>query len=57
MIYGIGIGLLIYCIRRWGSYADGVAFAVLMMNMAVPAIDYLTRPHIIGHDENGGRHG
>jgi H+/Na+-translocating ferredoxin:NAD+ oxidoreductase subunit D len=53
LIYGIGIGLLIYCIRRWGSYADGVAFAVLMMNMAVPAIDYLTRPHIIGHDNRG----
>ena len=49
-IYGIGIGFLIYCIRRWGSYADGVAFAVLLMNMAVPTIDYLTRPHIIGHD-------
>jgi len=49
LIYGLGIGLLIYCIRRWGSYADGVAFAVLFMNMAVPAIDYLTRPHIIGH--------
>lgn len=49
LIYGLGIGFLIYCIRRWGSYADGVAFAVLMMNMAVPTIDYLTRPHIIGH--------
>jgi electron transport complex protein RnfD len=57
MIYGIGIGLLIYCIRRWGSYADGVAFAVLMMNMAVPAIDYFTRPHIIGHDDSGARNG
>lgn len=57
MIYGIGIGLLIYCIRRWGSYADGVAFAILLMNMAVPAIDYFTRPHIIGHDESGGRNG
>ena len=56
LIYGIGIGFLIYCIRRWGSYADGVAFAVLLMNMAVPTIDYLTRPHIIGHGlsaENG----
>jgi electron transport complex protein RnfD len=53
MIYGLGIGFLIYCIRRWGSYADGVAFAVLLMNMAVPAIDYLTRPHIIGHDDSG----
>ncbi len=53
LIYGLGIGLLIYCIRRWGSYADGVAFAVLLMNMAVPAIDYFTRPHIIGHNNHG----
>jgi electron transport complex protein RnfD len=52
MIYGIGIGFLIYCIRRWGSYSDGVAFAVLLMNMAVPTIDYLTRPHIVGHDDS-----
>ena len=48
-IYGFGIGFLIYAIRTWGSYADGVAFAVLLMNMAVPAIDYLTRPRIVGH--------
>ncbi len=49
-VYGFGIGFVIFCIRKWGSYADGVAFAVLIMNMAVPAIDYLTRPHIVGHD-------
>lgn len=49
LIYGFGIGFLIYAIRRWGSYADGVAFAVLLMNMATPAIDYLTRPRIVGH--------
>jgi electron transport complex protein RnfD len=55
LIYGLGIGFLIFCIRRFGSYADGVAFAVLLMNMAVPAIDYLTRPHIIGHDEKSER--
>jgi len=48
-VYGVGIGLLIYLIRKWGSYADGVAFAVLIMNMATPAIDYITRPHIVGH--------
>jgi len=54
LIYGIGIGFLIYCVRRWGSYADGVAFAVLLMNMAVPAIDYFTRPHIIGHNKDAG---
>ena len=49
LIYGAGIGFLIYAIRRWGSYADGVAFAVLIMNMAVPAIDALTKPRIVGH--------
>ena len=53
LVFGIGIGFLIYCVRTWGSYADGVAFAVLIMNMAVPAIDYLTRPHIVGHDRQG----
>jgi len=52
-IYGVGIGALIYAIRTWGSYADGVAFAVLIMNMAVPAIDYMTQPHIVGHTEDG----
>jgi electron transport complex protein RnfD len=50
LIYGIGIGFLIYAIRTWGSYADGVAFAVLLMNMAVPLIDRLTRPRIVGHE-------
>ena len=49
LVYGIGIGLIIYCVRMWGSYADGVAFAVLLMNMAVPVIDKLTRPPIVGH--------
>jgi electron transport complex protein RnfD len=56
-IYGVGIGLLIYAIRTWGSYADGVAFAVLIMNMTVPVIDYMTRPRIVGHrvrSEAGG---
>ncbi|MDJ0812559.1 MAG: RnfABCDGE type electron transport complex subunit D [Woeseiaceae bacterium] len=53
LLYGLGIGFLIFAIRKWGSYADGVAFAVLLMNMAVPAIDYLTRPHIVGHPRKG----
>ena len=52
-VYGVGIGLLIYAIRKMGSYADGVAFAVLIMNMATPAIDYVTRPHIVGHKDGG----
>ncbi len=48
IIYGIGIGCLIYIIRTWGSYPDGVAFAVLIMNAMVPLIDYYTRPKVPG---------
>lgn len=50
IIFGIGVGVLTLVIRRWGSYPDGVAFAVLLMNMAAPLIDRFTRPRIFGHD-------
>jgi len=49
LVYGFGIGVLIFVIRSWGGYPDGVAFAVLLMNMAVPAIDHFTRPRTYGH--------
>lgn len=50
IVFGIGVGILTLVIRRWGSYPDGVAFAVLLMNMAAPLIDRFTRPRIFGHD-------
>lgn len=50
LIYGFCIGILIYIIRTWGGYPDGVAFAVLLLNMAVPTIDYYTQPRVFGHD-------
>ena len=49
-IYGIGIGSLTYIIRDFGGYHDGVAFAVLLMNLAVPLIDKFTIPRIYGRD-------
>lgn len=49
LLYGAGIGLITYVIRTWGGYPDGVAFAVLMMNAAVPLIDRYTVPRIYGH--------
>jgi len=49
LIYGAGIGVLIYVIRTWGGYPDAVAFAVLLMNMAVPLIDRYTKPRAYGH--------
>ena len=54
LVFGLGIGLLTWAIRQWGSYADGVAFAVLLMNMAVPAIDAVTRPRVVGHASQEG---
>ncbi|MCJ8204168.1 RnfABCDGE type electron transport complex subunit D [Pseudomonas sp. RGM2987] len=41
LLFGAGVGLLVYLIRTWGSYPDGVAFAVLLMNLGVPALDRL----------------
>ena len=52
IIYGVGIGILIYIIRTWGGYPDAVAFAVLLLNMAVPTIDYYTQPRVFGHNED-----
>lgn len=52
IIYGACIGVLIYIIRTWGNYPDAIAFAVLIMNMAVPLIDYYTQPRTLGHTKN-----
>lgn len=49
LIFGAGVGIITLVIRRWGAYPDGVAFAVLLMNMAAPLIDRYTRPRIFGH--------
>ncbi len=48
LIYGAGIGSLIFVIRTYGSYPDAVAFAVLLMNLAVPLIDRYTVPRPFG---------
>lgn len=48
LIYGAGIGLLVFLIRAVGGYPDGVAFAVLLMNAAVPLIERYTRPRVFG---------
>ena len=48
IIFAIGIGMLTYIIRTWGGYPDGIAFAVLIMNAAVPLIDIYTRPKVFG---------
>ena len=49
--FAAGVGVLTYLIRVYGGYPDGVAFAVLLMNMCVPLIDALTQPRVFGHKE------
>jgi electron transport complex protein RnfD len=48
ILFGVGVATLTLVIRFWGGYPDGVAFAVLLMNMAAPMIDRYTRPRIYG---------
>ncbi len=50
LLYGVGIGVLVYIIRQWGGYPDAVAFAVLLMNMTVPLIDTHFKPRVFGHN-------
>ncbi|MBF0217910.1 MAG: electron transport complex subunit RsxD [Gammaproteobacteria bacterium] len=51
IIFAAGVALIVYIIRNWGGFPDGIAFAVLLMNMAAPTIDYYTRPRVIGHHQ------
>lgn len=49
LLFGALIGLLIWLIRSYGGYPDGVAFAVLLANITVPLIDHYTQPRAYGH--------
>ncbi len=45
LIYGFSIGVLIIIIRELGGYyPDGIAFAVLLMNIIAPILDIYTKP-------------
>ena len=48
VIYGIGIGALTMCIRLWGSYPEGMSFAILVMNAVVPLINKYVKPKRFG---------
>jgi len=51
LIYGALIGVLVFVIRSLGGYPDGVAFAVLLMNLAAPTIDHYSQPRTYGHQK------
>ncbi len=47
-VFGIGIGVLVVVIRVWGGLAEGVMYAILLMNALVPFINRATRPRVFG---------
>lgn len=49
-IFGIGIGLLTVIIRVWGSYPEGVSFAILIMNAFVPLLNRYVKPKRFGEE-------
>ncbi len=53
LIFGVGCGLLIFVIRSWGGYPEGIAFAVLLMNGMTPLIDHYVKPRIFGRNRTG----
>ena len=48
ILYAAGAGLLTALLRLYGPYPEGVCFAVLLMNLAAPLLEYLTRPVVYG---------
>lgn len=43
LIFAVGCGIITVVIRVFGSYPEGVSFAILLMNILVPYIDKATR--------------
>lgn len=48
IVYGIGIGLLTAVIRIFGSYPEGMSFAILIMNAFTPLINSYIKPKHFG---------
>lgn len=47
-IFGLGVGLLVVLIRRFGGLAEGVMYAILLMNAVTPLINRATQPRVFG---------
>ena len=51
LYFAAAIAVITYLIRVFGGFPDGVAFAVIFMNICVPLIDALTQPRVFGHQK------
>jgi electron transport complex protein RnfD len=48
VIYAVGIGIITCVIRYWGSFPEGISFAILIMNATVPLINMYMKPKRFG---------
>jgi len=48
LVFGIGCGVLTVLIRLYSGFPEGVAYAILIMNLVVPLIDKFIRPRVFG---------
>ncbi|MBQ8862169.1 MAG: RnfABCDGE type electron transport complex subunit D [Clostridia bacterium] len=48
IVFGVGAGLLTFLIRYFGTYPEGVSFAILFMNILTPYIDSFTAHKVFG---------
>ena len=48
LVYGVGIGILTTVIRLFGSYPEGMSFAILIMNAFTPLINSYIKPKHFG---------
>ena len=48
LIFGVCLGIITVIIRRWGNMAEGVSYAILLMNLVVPYINRATRQRPLG---------
>ena len=53
IVFGVGIGLLTIVIRYFGSYPEGVSFAILIMNVFTPLINNWCKPKRFGEKVKG----
>jgi electron transport complex protein RnfD len=48
LYFGAGVAIMTVLVREFGNFPDGIAFAILLMNMSAPLIDKLTVPKPFG---------
>lgn len=52
LFFAGGAALITVMIRAFGAYPDGIAFAVLLMNICAPLLDMKTQPPVFGHKDD-----